>query len=66
MSDAVLRAKMALVDIENSHCGGCVEDAVEVLIAVAPELIAEIERLRANQRHEQLEPWLGKAKGIDG
>ncbi len=28
-----------------------------------PRLIEEIEKLRANQRHEQLEPYLGKAKG---
>jgi len=26
-------------------------------------LRAEVERLRANQRVEQLEPWLGKCKG---
>lgn len=29
------------------------------------DLIAEVERLRANQRHEELESHLGKAKGIN-
>jgi hypothetical protein len=28
-----------------------------------PRLIEEIETLRANQRYEPMEPWLGKAKG---
>lgn len=29
------------------------------------EALAEVERLRGNQRVEELEPWLGKCKGSD-
>lgn len=29
------------------------------------QALAEVERLRGNQRVEQLEPWLGKCKGSD-
>lgn len=59
--DVCDRARQALDDYERAVIGTWTF-AGEVL-AFLPELVAEVERLRANQRVEELEPWLGKCKG---
>ena len=55
VSDVVERAKEALAPADCTHCdlqpcGWAEYERLEQIAAVAPELVAEVERLRAEQR----------------
>ena len=59
--DVCDRARQARFDFEEGLTGTAVfSHAAWTLLG---EMVTEVERLRANQRVEELEPWLGKCKG---